>query len=45
MNETTTSIFVGIDVSKARLDVAAGETGRPWNERNDMDGITRLVSV
>jgi transposase len=43
MNETTFSTFVGIDVSKARLDVAVGETGTIWNERNDVDGIAQLV--
>jgi len=43
MNETTSSIFVGIDVSKARLDVAVGETGPTWNVRNDIDGIDQLV--
>jgi transposase len=43
MNETTSSTFVGIDVSKARLDVAVGETGAIWNERNDVDGIAQLV--
>jgi len=43
MNETTSSIFVGIDVSKARLDVAVGEKGAQWSERNDADGIALLV--
>ena len=43
MNETTFSTFVGIDVSKARLDVAVGETGTIWNERNDVDWIAQLV--
>ena len=43
MNQTTSSIFVGIDVSKARLDVAIGETGATWAVRNDVDGIAQLV--
>jgi transposase len=44
MKDTTTSaIFVGIDVSKARLDVAVGEKGATWCERNDAEGIERLV--
>lgn len=43
MNETTSAIFVGIDVSKARLDVAVGETGATWMVRNDVDGIAQLV--
>lgn len=36
-------VVVGIDVSKARLDVAVGSTGDPWSELNDSEGITRLV--
>jgi transposase len=43
MNETTSAIFVGIDVSKARLDVAVGETGATWTVRNDVNGIAQLV--
>jgi len=43
MNETTVTIFVGIDVSKARLDVAVGEKGASWSERNDAEGIGRLT--
>ena len=43
MNEITSAEFVGIDVSKARLDVAVGEKGAMWSERNDADGIARLV--
>ena len=43
MTETSNSIFVGIDVSKGRLDVAAGEKGEFWNEPNDEKGIPRLV--
>lgn len=43
MSETTSSIFVGIDVSKAGLDVAVGEKGAQWSEHNDADGIGRLV--
>lgn len=43
MNETTASVYVGIDVSKARLDVAVGEKGAVWSERNDPEGIGRLV--
>lgn len=44
MNDTTTSVYVGIDVSKARLDVAVGEKGDSWNERNDFEGISRLCN-
>jgi transposase len=43
MNETTSSVYVGIDVSKARLDVAIGEKGAVWSEGNDPQGIGRLV--
>jgi transposase len=43
MNETTSAIFVGIDVSKTRLDVAIGETGPIWSVRNDAEGIAQLV--
>jgi transposase len=43
MSEDTSSIFVGIDVSKARLDVAVGEKGAQWSERNDPEGISGLV--
>jgi transposase len=43
MTETSISIFVGIDVSKSRLDVAVGERGEFWNEPNDAKGISRLV--
>lgn len=43
MNEMTSPNFVGIDVSKARLDVAVGEKGAQWSERNDAEGIAHLV--
>lgn len=43
MSETISSIFIGIDISKARLDVAVGEKGATWSERNDAEGIGRLV--
>jgi transposase len=38
-----TSVYVGIDVSKDRLDVAERPSGRSWALANDEDGITRLV--
>lgn len=38
-----TSVYVGIDVSKDRLDVAERPSGRSWAMGNDEDGITRLV--
>ena len=43
MSETSNSIFVGIDVSKSRLDIAVGEKGAVWNEANNAKGIPRLV--
>lgn len=37
-------VFVGIDVSKAALDVAARPTGEAWRVANDPDGIDALVA-
>jgi len=36
-------IWIGIDVSKARLDVAIGEAGEIWSADNDDLGIARTV--
>lgn len=36
-------VFVGIDVSKDRLDVAARPTGEVWQVSHDARGISRLV--
>ena len=36
-------LFVGIDVSKRRLDVAVRPTGDVWQTTNDARGITTLV--
>jgi len=36
--------YVGIDVSKARLDVVALPSGEVWSERNDGSGAGKLVS-
>lgn len=38
------SSFVGIDVSKARLDVAVRPTGEQWSVSNDEAGIARLLA-
>ena len=35
--------FVGIDVSKARLDIASRSDGRSWSAPNDAAGIADLV--
>jgi transposase len=39
-----TPLFVGIDVSKARLDVAARPSGLTFHEPNDEAGIAALVA-
>ena len=36
-------MFVGIDVSKSCLDVAARPTGEVWQTTNDADGISALA--
>lgn len=43
MAEETKEVFVGIDVSKKRLDVAIGEEGVFWSVSNDREGIQELV--
>lgn len=40
----TEALFVGIDVSKAVLDVAVTPTGEQWKVQNDPDGIGDLVN-
>jgi transposase len=37
------SVFVGIDVSKGRLDVAVRPEGRRWSISNDATGLAELV--
>ena len=37
--------FVGIDVSKARLDVVIRPTGEQFSVNNDRRGIARLVKM
>jgi transposase len=39
-----TDLYVGIDVSKVRLDIAAGKDGEIWVSPNDNDGIAKTVS-
>lgn len=45
MNDTNTKKvdYVGIDVSKSRLDIALGENGEVWHVRNDGEGFEILV--
>ena len=42
MSQEEQRIVVGIDVSKARLDIAAGD--EEWPVTNDLEGIGRLNS-
>ena len=44
MNEINASVFVGIDVSKTRLDVCVGENGTPWDVANTPEGIVKLIT-
>lgn len=37
-------VYVGIDVSKRRLDVASRPAGKPWQVANDAAGIAALVT-
>jgi len=37
-------VFVGIDVSKAHLDIAVRPHGEPWRERRDERGIAALTA-
>jgi len=39
----STPVFVGVDVSKARLDVAATGSDQTWSVSNTSDGIAQLV--
>jgi transposase len=41
---STTTFFVGIDVSKATLDVALRPSDETWQTSNDEAGIAQLVS-
>jgi len=38
-------LFVGIDVSKARLDVAVAPSGDAWSVSNSADGMQQLVQA
>lgn len=46
MNHSTSkvAVYVGVDVSKTRLDVAVRPTGEQWSEDNSLAGIQRLVA-
>jgi transposase len=43
MSTTTVDRYVGVDVSKARLDVAVRPTGERYSVANDPEGIETLV--
>ena len=43
MNNSKTQEFVGIDVSKATLDVCLRRSGQSWQERYDEGGVEALV--
>ena len=38
------SVYVGIDVSKAQLDVAVRPSGEAWSVPHDLGGIATLVA-
>ena len=38
-------IWVGVDVSKARLDVAVRPTSETWSVSNDATGIRQLTKT
>src|SRR3990170_1217312 len=44
MADTRSGAYVGIDISKARLDVAVHEGGAPWVAAYDGPGLSRLVA-
>ena len=39
----TGTLYVGIDVSKAQLDISVRPTGQLWSVSNDEAGITQLL--
>ena len=41
---TEESVFVGIDVAKARLDLAVHAAGTDWSATNDGAGVAALVA-
>ena len=43
MESSAVERFIGIDVSKERLDVAEHAGGEPWTAMNDEEGIAALV--
>lgn len=43
-NEEGQDIYVGIDVSKTRLDVAVGSDGDEWQAGNNAQGIQKIIA-
>jgi transposase len=43
MTDNVTKVYVGVDVSKTRLDVAVGQDGEFWQANNDPAGIMRTI--
>jgi transposase len=43
MSKISESVFIGIDVSKTHLDIAAQEEGDFWSVTNDSEGIRKLI--
>jgi hypothetical protein len=41
--EARMDLYMGIDVSKARLDVAARPEGEAWSLPNDEEGVEELL--
>jgi len=44
MTSERTPVFIGIDVSKAHLDVAVRPQGEAWQADNTVEGISQLVA-
>ncbi len=44
MNNSSSNIYIGIDVSKSLLDVAVGKDGEYWQASNDQVGIQRAIA-
>jgi transposase len=40
----TSSLYIGIDVAKAQLDIAVRPSGEQWTATNDEAGISTLVA-
>lgn len=43
MKTTEAEIYIGIDVSKSKLDIAVWDTGEYWVESNEEKGLAKLI--